>query len=73
GENAIKQIEEHYSCAKCYPDEAAFQIFILEENNTKQIRKEQLSKNIIFRQISHSKAFNLYFYFILFVIFLFYL
>lgn len=61
GENAIKQIEKHYSCAKCYPGQPEFQIFTIEENRTDELKKMQLQKNIFSRQISHSKSFNLIF------------
>ncbi|TKJ39298.1 MAG: hypothetical protein CEE38_00720 [Planctomycetes bacterium B3_Pla] len=67
GENAIKQIEQHYPCAKCYPDPVKFKIFSLEQEETDKIRKEQRGKIFVFRQISHSKSFNLIF-FVFFVV-----
>jgi len=61
GEDAIKQIEKHFSCAKCYPDKIAFQIFLGEEEDTGRLRVQQKKKNILLRQISHSKSFNIIF------------
>ncbi len=61
GENAIRQIEKNYSCVNCYPDKAEFQIFSIEEEETKKLRMAQKKKSIIYRQISHSKSFNLIF------------